>query len=187
MYTVEGGFPGANERQADSVTRHSRAAAETLARASLAHVRDEDLQKMCHAMTNLKNGTLNVDDTWMDEVIVNQASEIIAFSRNLGTNNQIHLSREAAKSRGFEDVVAPGGMIYGFIEDTVTGYAPNVTLREISLKFKRPLYAPARVHIECTVRERAEAMGITLLVVVRQIGGGTSQVLANGTCRIIER
>jgi acyl dehydratase len=170
----------------NSVTGPALAAVGALAHGPLAQVRDEDLQQICHAMTSQKNGSLDVGDTWMEEVVVNQASEIVTFSRNLGTKNPIHLNRRAAIDRGYEDIVAPGGMIYGFVEDAVTSYAPKVTLREITLKFKRPLYAPARMHVECTVRERTE-VGITLLLVVRQIGGGKSEVLANGTCRILER
>jgi len=128
-----------------------------------------------------QNGSLNTETSWTHSCTVASADEIVAFAMNLRTKNRGHLDHEVAVGMGYRTIFAPGGMIYSFIEEAVTRHAPRVVLREINLKFRNPLYAPALVTVECTVTNKDRA-GTTVLVKVRDESG----ILAFGTFRILE-
>ena len=125
---------------------------------------------------------LAIGASWTKTYRIESEQEIIAFAKNLNTNNRGHLEHKAAVWMGYRTIFAPGGMIYSFVEETVTERAPSVTLREISLKYRNPLYAPSTPIITCTVTDK-DRNGTTILVKIRDGSG----MLAFGTCRVLER
>jgi hypothetical protein len=128
------------------------------------------------------NGPLHIGAHWSKLYRIDEDA-IVAYALGLKTKNQAHLNHDAARAMGYERLFAPGVMLYGLVEETVTEYAPRLLLRETNLKYKLPLYAPESVivTVACEVRGTRKGM-VKIWVDVYH-----SDRLAYGTCSIIPR
>lgn len=119
-------------------------------------------------------------DCWEKEFPRLGEDDIKRFATAIGDHNPIHHSLAGAVTQGLLGIVAPGVMLIGYASSTIAEEFPCVLIREIQLKFKKPLYAGALPVVFCAMsRKRGLLMDVHI-----DIRNG-AEILAHGSCTLL--
>ncbi len=97
-------------------------------------------------------------------------ADVLAFARNSGDFNPLHVDAEYAGTTNFQRRIAHGALQFGLASAMLGMHLPgrNVLLGSANARFLAPLYFPARVRVRGEISSwSAEERRGTLLVVVR--------------------
>lgn len=127
--------------------------------------------------------TVRVGDTASREFVVDEPA-MRWFQSVSGDTSRIHCDPEYARTRGYEGVIAYGGIMLAHLSHLLGMKIPGANGTSIawSITYRKPLYVgePARVDIEVT--DISEATGVVQCKF--RIAAGT-KVVANGTTQSI--
>jgi acyl dehydratase len=86
-----------------------------------------------------------------------------------GDHNPIHLSPDAARAAGFDDLIAHGMLTFALVAHHLAGTVGEMAPTELQLRFSRPLTVPAE-GATLTVRDLPAAGGALAVTAVDGAG-----------------
>ena len=115
---------------------------------------------------------------------ISEAS-IDAFSSLSGDSNPLHMQSQFARLRGFENRVAHGFLLCGYLSRMVGMHLPgeNALLISANVKFSAPVYPNDDIIVSAIVDQISPAMKCIVLnaTIARE---GTEEILLKATLRI---
>lgn len=87
---------------------------------------------------------------------------MVAFQKMSGDTSLIHTDREFARSRGFDDVIAYGGIMLAHLSHVLGMQLPGSAATSLrwTIDYRRPLYVGAEAEIDFEVTGVSSATGV---------------------------
>lgn len=113
---------------------------------------------------------------WKKSFIVKGVSK---FALSIEGWNPIHHSTIKAREAKFQDIVAPGVMVMGFISATISEMIPMAIARSLEIEFLKPLYEGLVVDVICMMKKRKISAEVKVEVY------STDKMIAKGSCILL--
>jgi 3-hydroxybutyryl-CoA dehydratase len=113
------------------------------------------------------------------------ASDIDAFAACTGDVSPLHMDREFARERGFDDRVVHGMLLAGYVSMGIGTKLPgaNALLHGLDLKFLAPTYPGDRIRVTLEVTQVSHAVRVAVLKIhIHNIETGAE--LARGKAQV---
>lgn len=128
-------------------------------------------------MVKFEFGSIYQKEFFVNEKLIN------AYAELTGDKNPLHTNREFTSNTIFNKCIAHGGLIFGFISNTIgTEFpGPGTVYVYQNLNFLKPVYHNSKVLVKITVKELLPKFGA---IIQTEVFDEESEVVCDGEAKI---
>lgn len=128
-------------------------------------------------MAEFENGSTYQKEFFVDEKLITEYAELT------GDTNPLHLNSEFTSKTIFNERIAHGGLIFGFISNTLgTDFpGPGTVYVSQSLNFLKPVYYNSKVTVKIIVKEILPKLGA---IIRTEVLNENDEVVCEGDAKI---
>ncbi len=120
-----------------------------------------------------------IRERWEKDFSIDREEDISDLATSVKNMSSLHHDSEEARKAGFLGIIAPVAMLTGFILSAIEEEISEAQVRQMDLKFIRPLYAGSLPTVSCRVLMQNQRFA-TIAVAIRN----GADIVAEGSCRL---